>query len=184
MSIGNCQATSVPVICEFGGRSDVGRSFQRFAIVEGGSSWDRTIKLACVDLALAGLLLTRAARSGAIHHQARAASAVNALLGRSRAGAQLVVATMDQDLEAIQRQLDQTTAQNRLLAVRLRALAAVYRGGPSDRPAQHPRTTPDPGSSHPRPNITTATPGHTRRATLTTQGSSSQLSLRGSGFGG
>jgi hypothetical protein len=44
-------------------------------------------------------------------------------------GAQLVVATMDQHLQAMQRQLDQTTAQNRLLALRLRELAAVYRGG-------------------------------------------------------
>ncbi|ETB38728.1 hypothetical protein O974_26935 [Mycobacterium avium 11-0986] len=35
---------------------------------------------------------------------------------------------MDQHLEAMQRQLDQATAQNRLLALRLRQLAAGYRG--------------------------------------------------------
>ncbi|MGD1279424.1 C40 family peptidase [Mycobacterium seoulense] len=38
------------------------------------------------------------------------------------------MATMDQHLAAMQRQLDQTTAQNRLLALRLRELAAGYRG--------------------------------------------------------
>jgi hypothetical protein len=37
------------------------------------------------------------------------------------------MAAMDQHLEAMQRQLDQTTAQNRLLALRLRELAAGYR---------------------------------------------------------
>ena len=47
---------------------------------------------------------------------------------RSPAGAQLIMATMDQHLAAMQRQLDQTTAQNRLLALRLRELAAGYRG--------------------------------------------------------
>ncbi|MGE2818266.1 hypothetical protein ACQI5H_24465 [Mycobacterium heidelbergense] len=35
---------------------------------------------------------------------------------------------MDQHLAAMQRQLDQTTAQNRLLALRLRELAMGYRG--------------------------------------------------------
>ena len=54
--------------------------------------------------------------------------AASAALGRSPAGAQLVMATMDQHLAAMQRQLDQTTAQNRLLARRLRELAAGYRG--------------------------------------------------------
>lgn len=69
------------------------------------------------------------AGSGAIRDQARAVGAVSAPLGSSAAGAQLVVATMDQHLEAMQRQLDQTTAQNRLLALRLRELAAAYRVG-------------------------------------------------------
>ena len=54
--------------------------------------------------------------------------AASAALGRSPAGAQLVMAAMDQHLEAMQRQLDQTTAQNRLLALRRRELAAGYRG--------------------------------------------------------
>lgn len=69
------------------------------------------------------------AGSGAIRDQARAVAAVSAPLGSSPAGAQLVVATMDQHMEAMQRQLDTTTAQNRLLALRLRELAAAYRGG-------------------------------------------------------
>jgi len=37
------------------------------------------------------------------------------------------MAAMDQHLEAMERQLDQTTAQNRLLALRLRELTAGYR---------------------------------------------------------
>ena len=69
------------------------------------------------------------ASSGAIRDQARAVAAASAPLGNSPAGAQLVVATMDQHMEAMQRQLDTTTAQNRLLALRLRELAAAYRGG-------------------------------------------------------
>ena len=68
------------------------------------------------------------AASGLIRDQARAVGAATAALGRSPAGARLVMAAMDQHLEAMQRQLDQTTAQNRLLALRLRELAAGYRG--------------------------------------------------------
>jgi peptidoglycan DL-endopeptidase CwlO len=68
------------------------------------------------------------AASGVIRDQARAVGAATAALGRSPAGAQLIMATMDQHLAAMQRQLDQTTAQNRLLALRLRELAAGYRG--------------------------------------------------------
>ena len=68
------------------------------------------------------------AASGLIRDQARAVGAASAALGRSPAGAQLVMAAMDQHLEAMQRQLDQTTAQNRLLALRLRELAGGYRG--------------------------------------------------------
>ena len=67
------------------------------------------------------------AASGLIRDQARVVGAASAL-GRSPAGAQLVMAAMDQHLAAMQRQLDQTTAQNRLLALRLRQLAQGYRG--------------------------------------------------------
>jgi cell wall-associated NlpC family hydrolase len=66
--------------------------------------------------------------SGLIRDQARSVGAAAAALGRSPAGAQLVMAAMDQHLAAMQRQLDQATAQNRLLALRLRELAAGYRG--------------------------------------------------------
>jgi len=68
------------------------------------------------------------AASGLIRDQARAVGAASAALGCSPAGAQLVMAAMDQHLEAMQRQLDQTAAQNRLLALRLRELAGGYRG--------------------------------------------------------
>lgn len=68
------------------------------------------------------------AASGVIRDQARAVGAATAGLGGSPAGARLIMATMDQHLEAMQRQLDQTTAENRLLALRLRQLAAGYRG--------------------------------------------------------
>ncbi|WP_231102978.1 transglycosylase SLT domain-containing protein, partial [Mycobacterium avium] len=68
------------------------------------------------------------AASGVIRDQARTVGAAASALGRSPAGAQLIMATMDQHLAAMQRQLDQATAQNRLLALRLRELAAGYRG--------------------------------------------------------
>jgi len=68
------------------------------------------------------------AASGLIRDQARAVGAASAALGRSPAGVQLVMAAMDQHLAAMQRQLDQATAQNRLLALRLRELAGGYRG--------------------------------------------------------
>ena len=74
------------------------------------------------------LVLRAGPHRGLIRDQARAVGAASAALGRSPAGAQLVMAAMDQHLEAMQRQLDQTTAQNRLLALRLRELAAGYRG--------------------------------------------------------
>ena len=67
--------------------------------------------------AASGLFVIRPARWG-LRPRFRAA----------RRRAQLIMATMDQHLAAMQRQLDQTTAQNRLLALRLRELAAGYRG--------------------------------------------------------
>ena len=68
------------------------------------------------------------AGSGAIRDQARAVAAATAPMGNSAAGARLVVAAMDQHLAAMQRQLDTTTEQNRVLALRLRQLAEAYRG--------------------------------------------------------
>ena len=46
---------------------------------------------------------------------------------RSPAGVKLLVSNMDERLAAMQRQLDTTKAQNRLLATRLRQLANAYR---------------------------------------------------------
>ena len=40
----------------------------------------------------------------------------------------LIVATMDQHVAAMQRELDTTTEQNKVLAVRLRQLAEAYQG--------------------------------------------------------
>ncbi|GLD08933.1 hypothetical protein Mkiyose1383_52590 [Mycobacterium kiyosense] len=68
------------------------------------------------------------AGSGLIRDQARAVGAATAGMGRSPAGAKLIMAAMDDHLAAMQRQLDQTTAENRLLAMRMRQLAAGYRG--------------------------------------------------------
>jgi peptidoglycan DL-endopeptidase CwlO len=69
-------------------------------------------------------------RAGAavIRDQARTVAAATAPLGNSAAGARLVVAAMDEHLAAMQRQLDTTTEQNKVLAARLRQLAEAYRG--------------------------------------------------------
>ena len=68
------------------------------------------------------------AGAGVIRDQARTVAAATAPLGNSAAGARLIVATMDQHLAAMQRQLDTTTEQNKVLAVRMRQLAEAYRG--------------------------------------------------------
>ena len=61
------------------------------------------------------------AGAGVIRDQARTVAAATAPMGNSAAGARLVVAAMDQHLAAMQRQLDTTTEQNRVLALRLRS---------------------------------------------------------------
>ena len=71
------------------------------------------------------------AGAGVIRDQARTVAAATAPMGNSAAGARLVVAAMDQHLAAMQRQLDTTTEQNRVLALRLRQLAEAYRGAGS-----------------------------------------------------
>ncbi len=68
------------------------------------------------------------AGAGVIRDQARAAGAAVGPLGSSPAGVRMVVATMDEHLAAMQRQLQVTTEQNRVLALRLRQLATAYRG--------------------------------------------------------
>ena len=68
------------------------------------------------------------AGAGVIRDQARTVAAATAPFGNSAAGARLVVAAMDEHLAAMQRQLDTTTEQNKVLATRLRQLAEAYRG--------------------------------------------------------
>jgi hypothetical protein len=67
------------------------------------------------------------AGAGVIRDGARLAGAAGPLVS-SPAGVRLIVATMDEHLAAMQRQLQATTEQNRVLAVRLRQLAMAYRG--------------------------------------------------------
>ena len=68
------------------------------------------------------------AGSGAVRDRARVQAAVIAPMTNSAAGMRLMVSTMDERLAAMQRQLDATTAQNRVLATRLRQVAGAYRG--------------------------------------------------------
>ena len=103
-----------------GGVTAAGGAYQRAHVVATGLDADSG---QAVDRGGAVGVQGRAA-SGVIRDQARAVGAATAVLGRSPAGVQLIMATMDQHLSAMQRQLDQTTAQNRLLALRLRQLAA------------------------------------------------------------
>jgi hypothetical protein len=65
--------------------------------------------------------------SGLIRDGARLHAQALMPMTKSPAGLQLLVATMDQHLSAMQRQLDTTTAQYRVLAARLRQTAADYR---------------------------------------------------------
>ena len=71
---------------------------------------------------------TGRAGAGAIRDQARVAGAAAGPLASSPAGVRLVVATMEEHLAAMQRQVQATTEQNRVLALRLRQLAMGYRG--------------------------------------------------------
>ena len=119
--VGGCGA-GAPVVggSLTGGVDGRRRCYQRAHVVATGLDADSG---QAVDLGGAVGVQGRAA-SGVIRDQARAVGAATAVLGRSPAGVQLIMATMDQHLAAMQRQLDQTTAQNRLLALRLRQLAA------------------------------------------------------------
>jgi peptidoglycan DL-endopeptidase CwlO len=67
------------------------------------------------------------ATSTSVRDTARSQAAAIAPAARSPAGVKLLVSTMDERLAAMQRQLDTTKAQNRLLATRLRQLATAYR---------------------------------------------------------
>jgi hypothetical protein len=67
------------------------------------------------------------ARATGIRHSARGQAAAIAPLTGSPAGVRRLVSSMDEQLAAMQHQLDTTKAQNRLLATRLHQLAAAYR---------------------------------------------------------
>jgi Transglycosylase SLT domain len=68
-------------------------------------------------------------RTGAtgVRQSARTQAAAIAPATGSPAGVRLLVSTMDERLAAMQRQIDTTKAQNRVLALRLRQLAGMYR---------------------------------------------------------
>jgi hypothetical protein len=68
------------------------------------------------------------AGSGAIRDQARTVATATAPMGNTAAGARLIVAAMDQQLAAMQRQIETTSAHNHRLALGLRQVAAGYRG--------------------------------------------------------
>ena len=67
------------------------------------------------------------AASTGVRDTARAQAAAIAPATGSPAGVKLLVSSMDERLAAMQRQLDATKAQNRVLTTRLRQLAAAYR---------------------------------------------------------
>ena len=76
--------------------------------------------------------------SGAILEQARTFASSAVPLGNTAAGAQLVVATMDQHVNAMQGQLAQTQAANEAVSSQLRETSAGYQelgGGLKDAPA-------------------------------------------------
>ena len=67
------------------------------------------------------------AAATAVRSTARAQADAIAPDARSTAGVRLLVSTMDERLEAMQREIDTAKTQQRLLATRLRQLATAYR---------------------------------------------------------
>ena len=68
------------------------------------------------------------AGSGSVREVARAQAAAIGRVAHTGAGMRLMVSAMDERLGAMQRQIEQTTAQNRLLTLRLRQMAQAYQG--------------------------------------------------------
>src|SRR6185437_7271883 len=62
-----------------------------------------------------------------VRQAARSQAAAIAPATGSLAGVKLLVSSMDERLAAMQREIDTTKAKNRLLATRLRQIAAAYR---------------------------------------------------------
>lgn len=84
--------------------------------------------------------------SGLIRDQARAVGAQAATLGRSPAGAQLIMAAMNQHLSAMQGQLQATKTQYQGVSATLRQLAAGYQTLSSDAPKSHDDASGDDGT--------------------------------------
>jgi hypothetical protein len=95
--------------------------------------------------------------SGLIRDQARAVGAPAATLGRSPAGAQLIMAAMDQHLSAMQGQLQATKSQFEGVSATLRQVAAGYQtlaNGAKDSPPAVPLDSSGkwkPGDKHHEP---------------------------------
>lgn len=94
------------------------------------------------------------AASGAIRDDAWRQAAALLPMAKSPAGMQLLMATMDRHVSAMQRQLDTTTAENRKLTARLRQTAADYQqvAGSSD-PAKPPMREETSSAASPRPSV-------------------------------
>jgi peptidoglycan DL-endopeptidase CwlO len=91
------------------------------------------------------------AASTGVRETARSQAAAIAPAAGSPAGVKLLVSSMDERLAAMQRQLDTTKAQNRLLATRLRQLAAAYRMTAA--PSSLSRSMPMGGAGSAMPNL-------------------------------
>lgn len=84
--------------------------------------------------------------SGVIRDQARAVAASTGTLGRTPAGAHLIMAAMDQHLAAMQGQLQTTRSQNQAVSAGLRQTAAGYQtltDGAKDAPPAVPLDSSD-----------------------------------------
>ncbi|WP_240751303.1 transglycosylase SLT domain-containing protein [Mycobacterium paragordonae] len=68
------------------------------------------------------------AGSGSVRDVARAQAAAIGRVAHTGVGMRLMVSAMDERLGAMQRQIEQTTAQNRVLTLRLRQMAQAYQG--------------------------------------------------------
>jgi hypothetical protein len=116
------------------GASTAGAGYQRSQTTAG--SLDQQLEQAASQ----GSVIAEQGRtgSGAILEQARTFASSAVPLGNTAAGAQLVVATMDQYVTAMQGQLAQTQAANEAVSSQLRETSAGYQelgGGLKDAPA-------------------------------------------------
>ncbi|WP_241011301.1 transglycosylase SLT domain-containing protein [Mycobacterium camsae] len=66
--------------------------------------------------------------AGSVRDGARAQADAIGRVAHTAPGMRLMVSAMDERLGAMQRQIEETTAENRVLALRLRQLAAAYQG--------------------------------------------------------